>query len=163
MSCIAAARRREMSEEALESFSGHEDFWRAESPVAGRLPDALMLTFPERFPSMSAARKACRKKLVHVVLGAGDGNEVQQGLCGSEVEVGAVICVLPKCAAATLNGAPRESTVLKVIYEDDHMAVIVKPPGYAVHGRGRKTIKHILGGTDPFCRQLPHREQTMVL
>lgn len=129
-------------EEQIALFCGHEDCWAGESTLSAPLPDALSRTFPERFPTMTAARKACRKKLVYIDGGSG----WQQGLCGSPVSLGTKIIVFPRDAASALRGEARESTRLMVVYEDDHMAVVVKPPGYAVHGRGRKTVKHILGG-----------------
>ena len=31
---------------------------------------------------------------------------------------------------------PDEGLMLEVLYEDEHMAVVLKPPGVKVHGRG---------------------------
>jgi 23S rRNA-/tRNA-specific pseudouridylate synthase len=35
---------------------------------------------------------------------------------------------------------------LEVVYEDDDMAIVVKPWGIACYGRGTRTIRHVVAG-----------------
>jgi 23S rRNA-/tRNA-specific pseudouridylate synthase len=69
--------------------------------------------------------------------------EWQRGVCLDQVAEGQGVRVLHR--AATLSST-RRSHRLQPVYEDDHMAVVLKLPGMMVHGRGRKTVKHVLGG-----------------
>jgi len=108
--------------------------------ISAALPDALAVSFPDRFPTMTSARKACRRRQVFVLR----EGEWQRGVCIDQVAEGQGVRVLHR--AATLSST-RRSHRLQPVYEDDHMAVVMKLPGMMVHGRGRKTVKHVLGGS----------------
>jgi hypothetical protein len=58
---------------------------------------------------------------------------------------------------------PKEDkgTILEVLYEDEHMAVVLKPPGLIMHGRG-DTVRGPNLTRDPLrshLRALDHKEQ----
>jgi len=111
--------------------------------VGGPLPEALAATFPERFPTMTSARKVCRRRQVYIK--AFDSGEWRRGRCEDSVEAGSTSVRLLH-RHATLSSA-RRSVRLAVAYEDECMAVVHKLPGMMVHGRGRRTVKHVLGGS----------------
>lgn len=73
-----------------------------------------------------------------------DSGEWRRGRCEDSVEAGSTSVRLLH-RHATLSSA-RRSVRLAVAYEDECMAVVHKLPGMMVHGRGRRTVKHVLGG-----------------
>jgi len=109
-----------------------------------RLPDFLRQWLPATFPSASAAKKACRKKEVLV-----NGKVT---LSAETVVAGDVVQrqVRSKPGFSSTQTAPFS---MDVVYEDDYIAVVVKPPGISVHGEDgygntgktvRSCLPHIL-------------------
>lgn len=100
------------------------------------LPAALAQALPQTFPTMTSARKACRRRRVRV-----DG---AVGSCGTQVSAGQTLQVLSEqsaAAAAAKERPPRRRLVpagldVPVVYEDGSVAVVVKPWGLKCHGRG---------------------------
>lgn len=85
-----------------------------------RLPEVLVATDPERFPTMSQARKACRSGAVLVngvrgncIATAGGGDTI-----GLQTRVKAT---MPPSGTATFG--------VDVLYEDSELAVVFKPEG----------------------------------
>ncbi|KAI8474727.1 MAG: pseudouridine synthase [Monoraphidium minutum] len=116
-----------------------------------RLPAALRALLPVRYPSDTAAKKAARRG--EVLLGG------QKAGVGSEVVAGAVIEIVQRCGADPLEAAGKPG--LAVIYEDDHMACVVKPQGLPTQGKGEGSlqgrIKYCLApSTADGCLARPH-------
>ncbi|KAJ1630951.1 pseudouridine synthase [Pavlovales sp. CCMP2436] len=98
------------------------------------LADALRFALPDEFQSLSAARRAIRKGVVHV------------DDCGSDCAVrlsgGERVSVLQRSGALSdarpARGGERLSTGggdrLEVLYEDDEIAVVIKPQGIPTQG-----------------------------
>ena len=89
----------------------------------------LLDSFPERFPTVSSAKKACRRGLVLL-----DG---EAGRTVHEAGAGAQIAVLARVTAGPAPGTGRRARAapeeqLTVHYEDEHLAVVAKPAGVAV-------------------------------
>lgn len=112
-----------------------------------RMPHALLAAMPDRFATLTAARKACRRCEILV--------EGKTKRCGDEVKPGETIRWIrrssnappPKC-----RPAPPEAKRVEVMFEDDHLAVLVKPRGLAVQGRGKMTLQQLL----PYLLQPAH-------
>mmetsp|Transcript_17409 Transcript_17409/g.33539 ORF Transcript_17409/g.33539 Transcript_17409/m.33539 type:complete len:415 (-) Transcript_17409:181-1425(-) len=95
-----------------------------------QLPAILRAALPELFPSPTSARKACRKKRVLV-------NNALAG-CIREIQVG------DKVELLSPEERQKVGPTLDVLYEDDYMAVVLKPPGVKMHGRGQ-TMERAIG------------------
>ncbi|KAF6253316.1 pseudouridine synthase [Scenedesmus sp. NREL 46B-D3] len=96
--------------------------------AAGKLPEVLAATFPETFPTLSAARRVIRKDLV--LLDGAIGN------CNTQVIPGQL---LQQLQPVTKKG-PRVVS-LEVAYEDDALAVVHKPWGVKMYGGdARRTV-----------------------
>lgn len=100
----------------------------AASPAAPLVQHLLML-WPERFATKSAAKKACRRKLVLV-----DG---EVGRTAHVASAAVEISVLARVKAGPAPGSGRRALArpeeqLAVLFEDDHLAVVVKPAGVDV-------------------------------
>ena len=113
------------------------------------LPLALMCLDPIQYPSVSRARKAIRKREWLVCPDrqdpeAVDWSSVATASCETRVRPGEVLAKqVPMGAGATRRPPP---VPIPVIYEDDHMAVVNKPAGYAMYskkggGYGYMTLK----------------------
>mmetsp|Transcript_4727 Transcript_4727/g.10258 ORF Transcript_4727/g.10258 Transcript_4727/m.10258 type:complete len:261 (+) Transcript_4727:60-842(+) len=123
--------------------SGYRVAARAEvrigdTPLA--LPALVQRTWPDHFPSSSAAKRACRRSLVLV------NGEI--GACGNHVGSNAVLELIAR-ASAPAPGQGRRSTgsvPLRIVYEDDDMAVVYKPAGIPVAGsqEGRLNVRTML-------------------
>ncbi len=82
--------------------------------------------------SKAAARKACKRGDIRL-----DGQEARGAVF---VGPGAVITRLESQGAL-----PKVFPLaLEVVFEDDHMAVVNKPPGFRVNGNLHRTIEHAL-------------------
>ena len=93
------------------------------------LPDALRTLWPGKFTSASAAKKAVRRRLVLV----GEEEEDVSKAISDRVDPGARIRLLARVAPGPAAGEGRRgkgmATPLRCCYEDDHLAVVYKPPG----------------------------------
>ena len=107
------------------------------------LPDVLTQIDGERFPSMSRARKACRRGTVLV-------NGVE-GRCITNAVAGDLLSLQSRVAPGfTPRG--RAPFPVDVLYEDDSLAVVFKPAGVCTHpppggspgGSMRTAIMHAL-------------------
>ena len=92
--------------------------------VATPLPEVLVAIDPERYPSMSRARKACRRGCILV-----NGIEAR---CITTARSGDALSLQ---ARVTPGFAPRGHAPfpLEVLFEDDAMAVVLKPAGVCTH------------------------------
>ena len=100
----------------------------AASPAAPLVQHLLML-WPERFATKSAAKKACRRKLVLV--------DSEVGRTAHVASAAVEISVLARVKAGPAPGSGRRALArpeeqLAVLFEDDHLAVVVKPAGVDV-------------------------------
>ena len=88
------------------------------------LPAALVASNSTRFPTMTQARKACRRGSVLV-----NGRESR---CLSAVSAGDLISL--QCRVNP-GYAPRGAPPfpVEVVWEDDHLAVVIKPAGVVSH------------------------------
>ena len=111
--------------------------------MATPLPDVLCSVDSERFPSMSRARKSCRRG--EALLNGLEGRCITTARAGDVIELQARVN-----AGYTPRGkAPFD---VEVVYEDDALAVVYKPagvcthppPGGAVGGSMRTAIQYTL-------------------
>eukprot|EP00775_Hariotina_reticulata_P011546 gene11546-11689_t len=101
----------------------------AKAATAGNLPEVLAATFPDTFPTLSAARRVIRKDLILI-----DG---QIGSCKSTVTPGQELQQLEPLQ----KHKPPRTVSLEVAYEDDHLALVHKPWGVKMYGGdARRTI-----------------------
>jgi 23S rRNA-/tRNA-specific pseudouridylate synthase len=110
--------------------------------AAAPLPDALCATFPGAFATMTAARKACRRRRV-LVDGATSG-------CGAQVCVGQLLQVLePVEQPGSFSTDPQQrgqrrpratppppGIHIPILFDDDYITAVVKPWGIKCHGYG---------------------------
>jgi len=88
------------------------------------LPKVLVAVYPIRFPSMSRARKSCRRGAVLV--------NNAEGRCISTASPGDAIALQERVAPGfSPRGHP--PFPVDIVYEDDHLAVCVKPAGIVSH------------------------------
>ena len=107
------------------------------------LPEVLVAMDSERFPSMSRARKALRRGTV--LINGREGRCITTAAVGDEVELQARIA-----PGFTPRGRP--PFPVEVVYEDDALAVVLKPAGVCTHpppggtqgGSMRTAIMHAL-------------------
>ena len=107
------------------------------------LPEVLCAIDAERFPSMSRARKSCRRG--EAIVNGKEGRCKTQCSPGDRVELQARVCP---------GYAPRGKPpfAVNVVYEDDALAIVFKPagvcthppPGGAVGGSMRTAIQYTL-------------------
>ena len=102
---------------------------------------ALVACFPDDFPSMSSSRKRARRG---EVLSEGPGGDLVE-LSTTTVIQGGEELLFQKRLQPGLFPQGKAPFELPVIYEDDHVAVIVKPPGVCSHKEkgehARNTVK----------------------
>ena len=123
------------------------------STLAGatRAPLALQVLDPRRFPTPSKAKRACRRAEVAL-----NGRTAR---CGDDVDVGDVLELRARtCVESYLQARFRSAKApfeLKVAYEDDYLAVVVKPSGRPTHseGQGRMNLRSAV----PFALRPPAR------
>ena len=145
------------------------------------LPVALMMLDPEEYPSQSRARKACRRQ--HALVHRGtldpdaetgrtelfDLDRCEKGLVATRVHPGDVVArqvrmtggFYPTVIGGDIHPPPFD---LPVLYEDDHFAIVNKPPGVVVHsqrggGHGRMTVRSAL----PFALSRPRTGTLSIL
>ena len=99
------------------------------APLAKLLPSLL----PSSFPTITAARKACRRG--EVLVNGAPGRIDTPVAGGDVVEACARVGGAPRPAPSTVAASFPVSSI-QVVYEDDHLAVVVKPPGVATQGTG---------------------------
>jgi 23S rRNA pseudouridine1911/1915/1917 synthase len=107
------------------------------------LPEVLVVIDPERFPSMSRARKACRRG--SVLVDGAEGRCITTARAGDHLELQARIA-----PGFTPRGKP--PFALDVLFEDDALAVVFKPSGVCTHpppggapgGSMRTAVMHAL-------------------
>ena len=116
---------------------------------ATRAPLALQVLDPRRFPTPSKAKRACRRAEVAL-----NGRTAR---CGDDVNVGDVLELRARtCVESYLQARFRSAKApfeLKVAYEDDYLAVVVKPSGRPTHseGQGRMNLRSAV----PFALRPP--------
>ena len=121
------------------------------STLAGatRAPLALQVLDPRRFPTPSKAKRACRRAEVAL-----NGRTAR---CGDDVRAGDVLELRARtCVESYLQARFRTAKApfeLKVAYEDDYLAVVVKPSGRPTHseGQGRMNLRSAV----PFALRPP--------
>eukprot|EP00892_Ulva_mutabilis_P012479 jgi/Ulvmu1/9603/UM054_0033.1 len=102
----------------------------------GLAHEVLRRVFPEHIPSVSRAKRYCRKHRIFV-----DGRRVNTT---AYVEVGQHLTVLGR------KEHPPNPLLesVEVLHDDEHIAVLVKPEGVFTHGHGRgrsrKSMTHIV-------------------
>ena len=129
------------------------------STLAGatRAPLALQVLDPRRFPTPSKAKRACRRAEVAL-----NGRTAR---CGDDVNVGDVLELRARtCVESYLQARFRSAKApfeLKVAYEDDYLAVVVKPSGRPTHseGQGRMNLRSAV----PFALRPPARVDDCLL
>ena len=118
---------------------------------ATRAPLALQVLDPRGFPTPSKAKRACRRAEVAL-----NGRTAR---CGDDVNVGDVLELRARtCVESYLQARFRSAKApfeLKVAYEDDYLAVVVKPSGRPTHseGQGRMNLRSAV----PFVLRPPAR------
>jgi hypothetical protein len=137
------------------------------------LPIALMIVDPITYPSLSRARKVCRKGSIVIerhqqtdvnVLDETDPPPPNRfvGRVGDRVFPNDMLCRQQRMAPeheiyqAALQSQGKPPFELPVIYEDHHMAIVQKPAGVAVHRQGQGTSGMLtVRGILPFVLQPP--------
>ena len=101
-------------------------------PQSTRLAEALCLLDPKRFPTMSQARSECRKR--HVIVNGEPATTTTLASPGDTVDLQRRIMA---AQVPPLQAPPFE---LKVLYEDDSLAVVYKPEGVHSHAGSSSTM-----------------------
>lgn len=121
-------------------------------PTAVRmpLPKAVAILWPERFATSSAAKKAVRRRRVLV----GDDDAATTARCSDTVGPGQRLRLLARVSPGPGAGEGRRGQqsigeAVECIYEDDHLAVVVKPANVKTQGEMRTRIA--LGLTPTTC------------
>lgn len=145
------------------------------------LQEALCALDPVNYPSLTRARKACRKGFVLIHQGPIEGGEkgrlnafkskkCVRGRVGDSVYPGDAIGIQAmmgtfkkkRCYPFITYSRPRFA--LPVLYEDDHMAIVDKPAGIGMYGKrksrsgstSRRTVRDVL----PYCLTPPAKGTT---
>jgi len=95
------------------------------------LPEAIATLFPELFETDSQIKKACRRKFVFVNSKAAN--------CSTEVGSCSDVVILSRVTNRDLSGGIVNGSTqpnIEVIFQDDHLAVVVKPQGISTVGKG---------------------------
>jgi 23S rRNA-/tRNA-specific pseudouridylate synthase len=135
------------------------------------LPVALCLLDPQRYPSLSRARKACRKGLIVIHRGSFDSlSNMQRDQCirgrvGDRVYTGDVLCIQVRMGSGyfTMLHYQKPNFELPVVYEDDCMALVHKPAGVVVYRTGTHHGTHTIRAALPFVLTPPRRGALSVL
>lgn len=133
-------------------------------PCEGKVPlhEALHTVEPEAFPTLTAARRAIRRGLILVEGGAASsgqlvsGGEVVSLLCRAGATAGAQDDGVSAAAAshAGQNGHAQDAARLEVIFEDDELAVVVKPQGMPTQDAPASGSAHALSAWSLLPRSL---------
>ena len=102
-----------------------EQLLREVTPEGMSLALGLHLCFPEQYKSMSAARKALRRGEIL--------SETMAELSTSVRVRGGEALLVQRRSQPGLYPQGEKPFDLDVLFEDDHMAVVVKPPGVMTH------------------------------
>ena len=105
------------------------------------VPFALVMVDPETYPSLSRARKACRKGSILIVRQSEvNATECQKfiGRVGDRVYFGDKICVQVRMGDGSFSGLGHRKPPfeLPVVYQDDHFALVNKPAGIVCYRQG---------------------------
>ncbi|GAX79844.1 hypothetical protein CEUSTIGMA_g7284.t1 [Chlamydomonas eustigma] len=114
-----------------------------EEDIHGRADELLPHLFPEQFKSPTSAKRACRRGEVLV-----DGTTVQTTTCLRPFQTVQLIARASSSTQHLLHGQEAEAQNslqhLRVVFEDEHMACIVKPQGMPTQGTGFLTVQGCL-------------------
>lgn len=105
------------------------------------LVDVLLHRWPEHFPTLSVARRVVARGRVWLAEGERAAEQPLRQAWWSEAAQGMHIVFLPDYP----RRVPHEGE-LKVLYEDDHLAVVLKEPGLRLFG-GQRTLANILAAS----------------
>ena len=119
------------------------------TPTNVTLPLALMVLDPEKYPTLSRARKACRKGNIILDRPAGvrirgrAGDRVLAGIDSIKVQTRLSNTFYPSLTYA------KPPFQIPVVYEDDDIALVNKPAGVVTYshrrgGHGRQTVRAAL-------------------
>mmetsp|Transcript_21462 Transcript_21462/g.31777 ORF Transcript_21462/g.31777 Transcript_21462/m.31777 type:complete len:477 (+) Transcript_21462:814-2244(+) len=139
-----------------------------------QIQEALTLLDPQNYPTLTRARKACRKGSILIHNGPIENNSLDafrskeqchRARVGDIIEKGDVIGVQTmmgtfkkkRCYPNITYSRPRFT--LSILYEDDHLAIVDKPAGISMYGQrrsrsgalSRRTLRDIL----PYCLTPP--------
>ena len=89
------------------------------------LPAVLTKIDPQRFPTLSQARKSLRRGFVLI-------NGVRSG-CGSTASPGDVVALQERVAVGAAQQRGTAPFPLDIVYEDDSLGIVVKPAGVCTH------------------------------
>ncbi|GMI34756.1 hypothetical protein TrCOL_g8271 [Triparma columacea] len=117
-----------------------------------------MVLDPPTYPSLSAARKACRKGNVILIRTSQNNSTRIRGRAGDRVHPADTIHIQTRLSNSfypSLTYA-KPAFDLPVIYEDDEIAIVDKPAGIVTYshrkgGHGRMTVRAAL----PYCLRPP--------
>ena len=135
--------------------------------------EALTLLDPSNYPSLTRARKACRKGSILIHNGPiEDGNlDIFRSEHCHRARVGDLLCEGDVIGVQIMMGTfkkkrcypnitySRPRFTLPILYEDDHLAIVDKPAGISMYGHrrsrsgslSRRTVRDIL----PYCLTPP--------
>ncbi|GMH47493.1 hypothetical protein TrRE_jg9039 [Triparma retinervis] len=122
-----------------------------------------MVLDPPTYPSLSAARKACRKGNVILIRTSQDNSTSIRGRAGDRVHPLDTVHIQTRLSNSfypSLTYA-KPAFDLPVIYEDDEIAIVDKPAGIVTYshrkgGHGRMTVRAAL----PYCLKPPASNST---
>eukprot|EP01025_Chloroclados_australasicus_P028428 TRINITY_DN2817_c0_g1_i3.p2 TRINITY_DN2817_c0_g1~~TRINITY_DN2817_c0_g1_i3.p2 ORF type:complete len:475 (+),score=57.60 TRINITY_DN2817_c0_g1_i3:87-1427(+) len=92
------------------------------------LVDALLELFPVRFPTKTSAKRAVRRKMVLV-----DNKSCK---VDDMVQAGQIVALLDRTVAGSDLNPEQAPVKIQVVYEDDQIACVIKPPGIKTQGIG---------------------------
>eukprot|EP00879_Flechtneria_rotunda_P026171 GHRR01027888.1.p1 GENE.GHRR01027888.1~~GHRR01027888.1.p1 ORF type:complete len:199 (+),score=34.03 GHRR01027888.1:105-701(+) len=118
------ARRKEVVEETTLA---------SDSYIGRRIDSLLPELFPGRYTSMAGAKRAIRRREVHI----------NGFIATTEVKVckGDIVQVMVKAGSGPVWAGTAGKPGLDLVYEDDHMACIIKPQGLPTQGKGEATVQ----------------------
>lgn len=141
------------------------------------LPTTLYSLYPTKYPSLSRARKACRKGSILIHRGPltidpvtnepyFDSEKCMRGRAGDRVYPLDVIAIQVRMGGAFYPGMTYSKPPFEVpvVYEDDHFAIVNKPAGVVTYnhrngGHSRMALRAAL----PFVLKPPSNGTTAIL
>lgn len=122
------------------------------TPTNLTTPIALMIMDPESYPSMSKARKACRKGNICCRQEGDDfdTNTPIKANVGDRIYPGTILLEQERVSNGAYGQFTNDREIpanVPVIFEDDAFAIVHKPPGmlvYDANGYQRNTLQHML-------------------
>jgi 23S rRNA-/tRNA-specific pseudouridylate synthase len=133
------------------------------------VPLALVMVDPETYPSLSRARKACRKGNILILRQSEiSSNDPQKfiGRVGDRVLFGDIICVQIRIGDGYFSalGHQEPPFELPVVYQDDHFALVNKPAGIVCYRQGSGEVGLLsVRAALPFVLEPPRRGTHAVL